>query len=85
MSNGVNPRRSGNKRDTIMGTSANANRNSASSSSTAGPSTQQTPSSNDALPDGWEERTDPYGRLYYVDHRTKSSFIINWNQFNKYF
>ena len=25
------------------------------------------------LPDGWEERTDPKGRKYYVDHNTGST------------
>lgn len=65
-SNGVNVRRSAqNKnRDTIMGTSA-TNRNSTSSA--AGSSVQQQASTEDqALPEGWEQRQDPYGRAYYV-------------------
>lgn len=26
------------------------------------------------LPTGWEKRTDPYGRRYYVDHNTRSTY-----------
>jgi NEDD4-like E3 ubiquitin-protein ligase WWP1 len=26
------------------------------------------------LPAGWERRTDPYGRRYYVDHNTRSTY-----------
>ena len=26
------------------------------------------------LPAGWEKRTDPYGRRYYVDHNTRSTY-----------
>jgi NEDD4-like E3 ubiquitin-protein ligase WWP1 len=26
------------------------------------------------LPGGWERRTDPYGRRYYVDHNTRSTY-----------
>lgn len=26
------------------------------------------------LPTGWERRTDPYGRIYFVDHNTRSTY-----------
>lgn len=29
---------------------------------------------NEPLPAGWEKRTDPYGRRYYVDHNTRSTY-----------
>lgn len=32
-----------------------------------------TPSSNEVLPEGWEERKTPNGRVYYVNHVTKST------------
>lgn len=31
-------------------------------------------SDDEPLPAGWERRTDPYGRRYYVDHNTKSTY-----------
>ncbi|KAG7260333.1 hypothetical protein CRUP_004332, partial [Coryphaenoides rupestris] len=40
---------------------------------------QQTPNNNnntaasDALPPGWEQRKDPHGRTYYVDHNTRTT------------
>ena len=30
-----------------------------------------------ALPDGWEEKVDPQGRFYYVDHNTRTT---TWNR-----
>jgi NEDD4-like E3 ubiquitin-protein ligase WWP1 len=32
------------------------------------------PSDNEVLPAGWEMRLDPYGRRYYVDHNTRSTY-----------
>ncbi|XP_060778480.1 NEDD4-like E3 ubiquitin-protein ligase WWP1 isoform X2 [Neoarius graeffei] len=36
---------------------------------------QQTPSTStsDPLPPGWEQRKDPHGRTYYVDHNTRTT------------
>ncbi|XP_076827219.1 NEDD4-like E3 ubiquitin-protein ligase WWP1 isoform X1 [Brachyhypopomus gauderio] len=36
---------------------------------------QQTPnaSASDPLPPGWEQRKDPHGRTYYVDHNTRTT------------
>ncbi|XP_059901801.1 NEDD4-like E3 ubiquitin-protein ligase WWP1 isoform X2 [Gadus macrocephalus] len=43
----------------------------------AKPRQQTTPSStaaaSDALPPGWEQRKDPHGRTYYVDHNTRTT------------
>jgi hypothetical protein len=83
-SNGVNHRRSGQQknRDTIMsgggGPSgpAPANRNSTPTVSTEGSSSQQG-SSEAPLPDGWEQRSDQYGRTYYVVSLKMHSFVNN--------
>lgn len=48
--------------------------------STSTPAVAQQPQNGDAnadnepLPAGWERRTDPYGRRYYVDHNTRSTY-----------
>uniref|UniRef100_A0A1A8L513 E3 ubiquitin-protein ligase n=1 Tax=Nothobranchius pienaari TaxID=704102 RepID=A0A1A8L513_9TELE len=36
---------------------------------------QQTPNAaaSDPLPPGWEQRKDPHGRMYYVDHNTRTT------------
>lgn len=39
----------------------------------AGGSNEQPPD-DEPLPQGWERRTDPYGRRYYVDHNTRSTY-----------
>ncbi|XP_011606034.1 NEDD4-like E3 ubiquitin-protein ligase WWP1 isoform X2 [Takifugu rubripes] len=41
----------------------------------AKPRQQQAPSSgaSDPLPPGWEQRKDPHGRTYYVDHNTRTT------------
>lgn len=41
-----------------------------SSSSTTNPDTAN---NNEPLPAGWEQRTDPHGRAYYVDHNTRTT------------
>uniref|UniRef100_H3DLM4 E3 ubiquitin-protein ligase n=1 Tax=Tetraodon nigroviridis TaxID=99883 RepID=H3DLM4_TETNG len=43
----------------------------ASSVSVATPAPRITPINNGPLPPGWEQRVDPNGRLYYVDHIEK--------------
>uniref|UniRef100_A0A3Q3MUN2 E3 ubiquitin-protein ligase n=1 Tax=Mastacembelus armatus TaxID=205130 RepID=A0A3Q3MUN2_9TELE len=34
---------------------------------------QQVPGASDPLPPGWEQRKDPHGRTYYVDHNTRTT------------
>ncbi|KAG8441866.1 hypothetical protein GDO86_010881 [Hymenochirus boettgeri] len=43
------------------------------SSSTADPVRQQPSSTTEPLPPGWEQRKDPHGRTYYVDHNTRTT------------
>ncbi|XP_069778105.1 NEDD4-like E3 ubiquitin-protein ligase WWP1 isoform X2 [Narcine bancroftii] len=44
------------------------------SNTTAGPVRQQPNSINiEPLPAGWEQRKDPHGRTYYVDHNTRTT------------
>lgn len=44
-------------------------------------STASTPLQPPPLPDGWEERRTENGRLYYVNHRTKTT---QWVKPTKY-
>ncbi|XP_065115061.1 NEDD4-like E3 ubiquitin-protein ligase WWP1 isoform X1 [Paramisgurnus dabryanus] len=37
------------------------------------PRAQPTPAGPEPLPSGWEQRKDPHGRTYYVDHNTKTT------------
>ncbi|XP_073719715.1 NEDD4-like E3 ubiquitin-protein ligase WWP1 [Misgurnus anguillicaudatus] len=37
------------------------------------PRQQPTPAGPEPLPSGWEQRKDPHGRTYYVDHNTKTT------------
>ncbi|KAI9505687.1 hypothetical protein GGI25_002404 [Coemansia spiralis] len=46
---------------------------SASSASAARANAQNTTTSGDALPQGWEQRIDHLGRVYYVDHNTRTT------------
>uniref|UniRef100_A0A3Q3MUR0 E3 ubiquitin-protein ligase n=1 Tax=Mastacembelus armatus TaxID=205130 RepID=A0A3Q3MUR0_9TELE len=39
----------------------------------AGGPRQQVPGASDPLPPGWEQRKDPHGRTYYVDHNTRTT------------
>lgn len=39
----------------------------------AGTNAVRNPAEEELLPPGWEQRHDPYGRTYYVDHTTKST------------
>lgn len=73
-SNGVSQRRSGQQknRDTIMA----GNGPSGSASGTPPVSTEGSSQPNPSegpLPSGWEERRDTYGRVYYVDHQSKTT------------
>ncbi|KAJ7338969.1 hypothetical protein JRQ81_012871 [Phrynocephalus forsythii] len=45
------------------------------SSNVSGEAVRQQPSSNsiESLPPGWEQRKDPHGRTYYVDHNTRTT------------
>ncbi|XP_030587471.1 NEDD4-like E3 ubiquitin-protein ligase WWP2 isoform X2 [Archocentrus centrarchus] len=51
--------------------SAEPNSNTSSSTEQAGNSTTET--ATDSLPAGWEQRVLPHGRVYYVDHNTKTT------------
>ncbi|XP_044049187.1 NEDD4-like E3 ubiquitin-protein ligase WWP2 isoform X2 [Siniperca chuatsi] len=42
-------------------------------SSTEQASNSTTESTTDSLPEGWEQRVLPHGRVYYVDHNTKTT------------
>ncbi|XP_053571149.1 NEDD4-like E3 ubiquitin-protein ligase WWP1 [Bombina bombina] len=44
-----------------------------SSSTSADPVRQQPSSTAEPLPPGWEQRKDPHGRTYYVDHNTRTT------------
>ncbi|XP_068014625.1 NEDD4-like E3 ubiquitin-protein ligase WWP1 isoform X4 [Melanerpes formicivorus] len=50
-------------------------RESSSSSSTSAEPVRQQPSNTctEPLPPGWEQRKDPHGRTYYVDHNTRTT------------
>jgi NEDD4-like E3 ubiquitin-protein ligase WWP1 len=39
-----------------------------------GPNGEVNPEDDEPLPAGWEKRTDPYGRTYFVDHNTRSTY-----------
>ncbi|XP_062426519.1 NEDD4-like E3 ubiquitin-protein ligase WWP1 isoform X2 [Rhea pennata] len=56
-------------------TAADAAKPRESSSSTSGESVRQQPgnASTEPLPPGWEQRKDPHGRTYYVDHNTRTT------------
>ncbi|XP_075439096.1 NEDD4-like E3 ubiquitin-protein ligase WWP1 isoform X2 [Ascaphus truei] len=44
-----------------------------SSSASVDPVTQQPSTTAEPLPTGWEQRKDPHGRTYYVDHNTRTT------------
>lgn len=52
------------------GTAAAQSANTSSDGSTTNPDTAN---NNEPLPAGWEMRTDPHGRAYYVDHNTRTT------------
>uniref|UniRef100_A0A8B9SBV7 E3 ubiquitin-protein ligase n=1 Tax=Apteryx owenii TaxID=8824 RepID=A0A8B9SBV7_APTOW len=56
-------------------TAADAAKPRESSSSTPGEPVRQQPgnASTEPLPPGWEQRKDPHGRTYYVDHNTRTT------------
>ncbi|XP_018079333.1 NEDD4-like E3 ubiquitin-protein ligase WWP1 isoform X2 [Xenopus laevis] len=45
----------------------------ASSTASGDPVGQQPSSATEPLPTGWEQRKDPHGRTYYVDHNTRTT------------
>uniref|UniRef100_A0A6I8PVP4 E3 ubiquitin-protein ligase n=1 Tax=Xenopus tropicalis TaxID=8364 RepID=A0A6I8PVP4_XENTR len=45
----------------------------ASSTGSGDPVRQQPSSAAEPLPSGWEQRKDPHGRTYYVDHNTRTT------------
>ncbi|KAJ2161410.1 hypothetical protein GGF46_001505 [Coemansia sp. RSA 552] len=52
---------------------ASSNSGEPAPSATAGTSMGNTTESGDALPQGWEQRIDHLGRVYYVDHNSRST------------
>ncbi|XP_029001586.1 NEDD4-like E3 ubiquitin-protein ligase WWP1 [Betta splendens] len=57
------------------GTGGGSSSNSATVTTDGAKPRQQVPSagSSDPLPPGWEQRKDPHGRTYYVDHNTRTT------------
>ncbi|XP_040894200.1 NEDD4-like E3 ubiquitin-protein ligase WWP2 isoform X2 [Toxotes jaculatrix] len=53
--------------------SSNANSSTEPASSSSTTTTTTTESTTDSLPAGWEQRVLPHGRVYYVDHNTKTT------------
>uniref|UniRef100_A0A1A8NCB9 NEDD4-like E3 ubiquitin-protein ligase WWP2 n=1 Tax=Nothobranchius rachovii TaxID=451742 RepID=A0A1A8NCB9_9TELE len=56
-----------------LGPSTAAEPGSNAISSTEQPCNSTTESTTDSLPAGWEQRVLPHGRVYYVDHNTKTT------------
>ena len=52
---------------------------SATTNGTANTSTTEDDASLEPLPDGWERRVDPSGRVYFVNHKNKVSLEIQFN------
>jgi len=40
--------------------------------------TQEEDASLEPLPDGWERRVDPSGRVYFVNHKNKVRFCFDY-------
>ncbi|TSK16036.1 NEDD4-like E3 ubiquitin-protein ligase WWP1 [Bagarius yarrelli] len=60
----------------VSSSSSTADAASSTSTSTDGAKPRQQPpnaSTSDPLPPGWEQRKDPHGRTYYVDHNTRTT------------
>ncbi|KFU96212.1 NEDD4-like E3 ubiquitin-protein ligase WWP1, partial [Chaetura pelagica] len=63
-----------NARNSSTADAAKPRESSSTSSSSAEPVRQQPGStSTEPLPPGWEQRKDPHGRTYYVDHNTRTT------------
>ena len=48
---------------------------SATTNGTANTTTTEEDASLEPLPDGWERRVDPSGRVYFVNHKNKVSYL----------
>ncbi|XP_075272011.1 NEDD4-like E3 ubiquitin-protein ligase WWP1 isoform X1 [Opisthocomus hoazin] len=63
-----------NARNSIGADAAKPRESSSTSSASAEPVRQQPGNaSTEPLPPGWEQRKDPHGRTYYVDHNTRTT------------
>ncbi|XP_021398851.1 NEDD4-like E3 ubiquitin-protein ligase WWP1 isoform X4 [Lonchura striata] len=63
-----------NARNSIAADAAKPRESSSTPSASAEPVRQQPSStSTEPLPPGWEQRKDPHGRTYYVDHNTRTT------------
>ncbi|XP_069635719.1 NEDD4-like E3 ubiquitin-protein ligase WWP1 isoform X3 [Haliaeetus albicilla] len=63
-----------NARNSIAAEAAKPRESSSTSSASAEPVRQQPGNaSTEPLPPGWEQRKDPHGRTYYVDHNTRTT------------
>ncbi|NXT09131.1 WWP1 ligase, partial [Prunella fulvescens] len=63
-----------NARNSLAADAAKPRESSSTPSATAEPVRQQSGSaSTEPLPPGWEQRKDPHGRTYYVDHNTRTT------------
>ncbi|RLW13172.1 hypothetical protein DV515_00000376 [Chloebia gouldiae] len=63
-----------NARNSIAADTAKPRESSSTPSASAEPVRQQPGStSTEPLPPGWEQRKDPHGRTYYVDHNTRTT------------
>uniref|UniRef100_A0A7N6AWB8 E3 ubiquitin-protein ligase n=1 Tax=Anabas testudineus TaxID=64144 RepID=A0A7N6AWB8_ANATE len=58
---------------TMFMTSADRSRDLDPKAVTYGPRQVSSAGSSDPLPPGWEQRKDPHGRTYYVDHNTRTT------------
>ncbi|KFP72916.1 NEDD4-like E3 ubiquitin-protein ligase WWP1, partial [Apaloderma vittatum] len=63
-----------NVRNSVAADAAKPRESSSTSSASAEPVRQQPGNaSTEPLPPGWEQRKDPHGRTYYVDHNTRTT------------
>ncbi|XP_030364108.1 NEDD4-like E3 ubiquitin-protein ligase WWP1 isoform X7 [Strigops habroptila] len=63
-----------NARNSVAADAAKPRESSSTSSASAEPVRQQPGNaSTEPLPPGWEQRKDPHGRTYYVDHNTRTT------------
>ncbi|XP_057282265.1 NEDD4-like E3 ubiquitin-protein ligase WWP1 isoform X4 [Pezoporus wallicus] len=63
-----------NARNSVAADAAKPRESSSTSSASAEPARQQSGNaSTEPLPPGWEQRKDPHGRTYYVDHNTRTT------------
>uniref|UniRef100_A0A8B9FBT5 HECT-type E3 ubiquitin transferase n=1 Tax=Amazona collaria TaxID=241587 RepID=A0A8B9FBT5_9PSIT len=63
-----------NARNSVAADAAKPRESSSTSSASVEPARQQPGNaSTEPLPPGWEQRKDPHGRTYYVDHNTRTT------------